>query len=305
MKLIQRMIYAPWRHVEQIVGGITGLLGQMRERLRPPSQPSLTSVKWLSSRTIRQEYFSDQFENNPEVFDKEFASTIDKKREEAEKQFWKVALVQITITGFMLLALVKATVTFSILGISASDVYKLRDFLLFCQAAVVSWSIVLQQYHHKLEDILAAWVKYNTQPDEARLPMLLRYFGPIETFNINILPYRRNQFHNPATKSVFRIHGTLRLLSAIGFASFTMLTPLIVAIGVYRDPPNGWFSLAVVAYWTVVALFAIASAAINVFGVPYTDYSYVMKLAELQKTDAASHRRVLAEIKRTGQLVDF
>jgi hypothetical protein len=305
MKLIQRTIYALRRHVEQIVDGVTGLLGQMRERLRSPSQPSLTSVKWLSSRTIRQEYFTDQFENNPEVFDKEFASTVDRKREEAEKQFWKVALVQITITGLMLLALVKATVNFSILGISASDAYKLRDFLLFCQAAVVSWSIVLQQYHHKLEDILAAWVKHNTQPDEARLPMLLRYFGPLETFNINILPYRRNQFHNPATKSVFRIYGTLRFLSAIGFASFTMLTPLIVAISVYRDPPNGWFSLTVVAYWTVVALFAVASAAINVFGVPYTDYSYVMKLAELQKSDAASHRRVLAEIKRTGQLADF
>ena len=305
MNLIRHAIYTLRRYVEQIVDGIADVATRLRERFRRPWQPSFTSVKWLSSRTIRQEYFTDQFENNPTLFDEEFASTVDKKREEAEKQFWKVALIQITITGLMLLALVKATVTFSILGISASDAYKLRDFLLFCQAAVVSWSIVLQQYHHKLEDVLAAWVKHNTQPDEGRLPMLLRYFGPIETFNINVLPYKRNQLHNLATKSIFRIHGMLRFLSAMGFVSFTMLTPLVVAISVYRDPPNGWFSFAAVIYWTVVALFAIASAAINVFGVPYTDYSYVMKLDALQKSDAGSHKRVLAEIKRTGRLVDF
>jgi len=40
----------------------------------------------------------------------------------------------------------------------------------------------------------------------------------------------------------FVLHGILRFLSAMAFASFTSVTPLIVAISVYREPPNGWFS---------------------------------------------------------------
>ncbi len=169
----------------------------------------------------------------------------------------------------------------------------------------MSWSVILQQHHHKLEDITVAWVRNNTQSEEALPVILLRYIGPIKAFNINVLPYKQNQFHNLATKNIFRIHRALRFLSAIAFASFTLVTPLIVTISVYRDPPNAWFSYAAIIYWTVVALFALASAAINVFGVPYTDLSYAMKLDALMRSDANSHKRVMAEIIRTGKIVEF
>jgi hypothetical protein len=302
---IQNAIHALKGIVGAFVQAVGGAFERMRTRIRRPSDPSFTSVKWLSSRHIRQQYFADQFESNPSLFDEAYANAIDQKREEAEKQFWKVALIQITITGFMLLALMKASVAFSIFGISSAEAYKLRDFLLFCQAAIVSWSIVLQQYHHKLEDIIVAWVRRSTQSEEALPPILLRYVGPIEAFNINVLPYKENQFHNLATKNIFRIHAILRFLSAIAFASFTLVTPLIVALSVYKDPPNGWFSFASVIYWVIVALFAVASAAINVFGVPYTDYSYAMKLDTLMKSDSISYKKVMAEITRTGRRVEF
>jgi hypothetical protein len=183
------------RAIASLKGTGAALAGRARELFRIAGEhvqrsraPSFTSIKWLSSRHIRQQYFEDQFRNNPSLFDKIFADVIDKKREEAEKQFLKVALIQITITGFMLLALMKASISFSILGILSADAYKLRGFLLFCHAATVSWSIVLQQHHHKLEDILVAWVKLNTPTQEALPPMSLRFLGPIETFNVNVLP---------------------------------------------------------------------------------------------------------------------
>jgi hypothetical protein len=295
--------------LKQTIGATADCMGKacagFKARRSRPAALTFTSVKWLSSRRIRQQYFTDQFESSPGLFDQAFADAIDKKRGEAEKQFLKVALVQITITSFMLLALMKASVTFSILGVSSADAYKLRDFLLFCQAATVSWSVILQQYHHKLEDIIVAWVKHNTASEEALPPILLRYLGPLEAFNINVLPYKQNQFHNLATRNIFRIHGVLRLLSALAFASFTLVTPLIVAISVYRVPSNGWFSYTAVLYWTVVMLFAITSSAINVFGIPYTDYSYAMKLDALQRSDPNSHRRIMADIVRTGKRVDF
>ncbi|WP_213739138.1 hypothetical protein [Bradyrhizobium sp. dw_411] len=73
------------------------LFRKLQQYRRQPSPPSFTSVKWLSSRRIRQQYFTDQFESNSQLFDQAFADTIDKKRDEAEKQFLKVALIQITI----------------------------------------------------------------------------------------------------------------------------------------------------------------------------------------------------------------
>jgi hypothetical protein len=101
---------------------------------------------------------------------------------------------------------------------------------------------------------------------------------------------------------VYRI---LRALAAMAFMSFTLITPLIVAISVYKEPPNGWFSYTVVLYWAVVFLFASVSAAINNFGVPYTDYSYAIKLDSLQKIDPAAHERIMAEIVRTKKRVDL
>ena len=52
-------------------------------------------------------------------------------------------------------------------------------------------------------------------------------------------------------------------------------------------------------------LFAIASSAINIFGVPYTDFSYAMKLDALMKSDPRRHKLVIAEIVRTKKLVDL
>lgn len=86
---------------------------------------------------------------------------------------------------------------------------------------------------------------------------------------------------------------------------FTTITPIFVAISTLRAPSNGWLSYAAVIYWATVFLFATASATINIFGVPYTDSSYVMKLDALMKSDPSAHGRVMAEIKRTGKLVDL
>ena len=111
MRKIQNAIHKLKRMVDTSVDGVKGLTEWVR--VRRPSPPSFTSVKWLSSRRIRQQYFTVQFEANLSLFDEAFANAIDQKREEAEKQFFKVALIQITLTGFMLLALMKATVAFN------------------------------------------------------------------------------------------------------------------------------------------------------------------------------------------------
>src|SRR6266481_4676906 len=108
MRQLQNAIDTLKSIVSVFIDGIGGAFERTLAVINRPSAASLTSVKWMSSRYIRRQYFADQFESNPNLFDEEFANAIDKKREEAEKQFLKVALIQITITGFMLLALMKA-----------------------------------------------------------------------------------------------------------------------------------------------------------------------------------------------------
>jgi hypothetical protein len=289
------------------LGALLDAMHEAFEQLRRKliRKPSFTSVRWLSSRRIRQQYFEDQIREDEGLFDQSYIAAIDQKRTEAEKQFFNIALTQMTLTGFLLLAFVKTTASISIFGISSTEVYKFRDFLLFCHAITVVWSIIIQQYHHKLEDLIVAWVKLKAASEEAAIPMFLRYLGPLEVFNINVLPYKQNQFHNLATRNIFRIHGLLRLVSVLGIMSFTTLTPVVVAISLFHDPSNGWFSYAAICFWVVVMLFAMASAAINIFGVPYTDFSYAMKLDALMKSDPRRHKIVMAEITRTNKLVDL
>jgi hypothetical protein len=54
-----------------------------------------------------------------------------------------------------------------------------------------------------------------------------------------------------------------------------------------------------------VGIFSVASSLINVFPLPYVDYSYVTKLAELQKADPQRHRQIHEEISRTGKLPEI
>jgi hypothetical protein len=95
METLQRVIIRLKMTGAALAGRVRELLRMAVERVPPPRAPSFTSVKWLSSCHIRQQYFGDQFRNNPSLFDKVFADVIDKKREEAEKKFLKVALAQL------------------------------------------------------------------------------------------------------------------------------------------------------------------------------------------------------------------
>ncbi|MBB5053058.1 hypothetical protein HNQ36_003049 [Afipia massiliensis] len=280
-------------------------LSSFLDRVIGKKQVSLTSIKRLSSRKIRQDYFADQMKKDPSLSSDDAIETFDKKRSEAEGAFLKLMIVQLTVTGFLGLALLKTDASFSIFGVSSTDAYKLRDFLLFCHAIIVTMSVVLQQHHHKLEDYLVAGIVSAGKPTEVYPMLMLKYFGPLETFNINVLPYQRHQFHNLATKYFFTTYKIFRFVAALGFMSFTLLIPLVTAISVFKDPSHGWVSYCAAGYWVAVMTFSTISMIIHVVGIPYTDYSYTMKLHDLQNTDPSRHKKVMEEIVRTNRLIEF
>lgn len=273
-------------------------------------KPKLTTTKWLPIRRIRQDACIEVLSHNTGVLNQGFFNALDQKRFEYDKLFWKVALAQITITTFLLLSLLSIDdVSLTIFGLSAKAVSKVREFLLFCHAFTIAYAIILQQYINKLEDFLVAHARHrfgNVEEDNDELKIyLLRYLSPIEAFNLIFLPYKKNLFHHAISKSLIKMLSILRALSALGFAAFTMIVPLIAAVTIALNPNFGWLSYCVVGYWTTVALFSTASALVNFFPLPYTDFSYVMKLEELHKKNPGQHKRVIEEMVRTGKLPEL
>lgn len=261
-------------------------------------------------RRVRQDACIDVLSKNQCPLDQAFFDALDSKRLEYDKQFWKVALAQITITGFLGLSLLSIDdVNFSIFGFSGKELSKVREFLLFCHALMIAYAIILQQYIQKLEDFLVAYGRRrfdSINPDNDELKIyLFRYLSPIEAFNVTFLPYRKDLFHNAASKFLIKVHNIFRLLSVLGIVIFTMLVPLFAAISIALSPNFGWLSYCVVGYWAAVAIFSLASALLNQFPLPYTDFSYVMKLADLQNKDPVHHQKLLKEIVATGKLPDI
>ena len=267
---------------------------------------TLTATKWLMMRRIRQEACREVLTTNNALLDHNFFDALENKRLEYDKQFWKLAIVQLTITGLLALSLFTIEyINFSIFGVSGRALSKFREFLLFAHALTVGYAIILQQYIHKLEDFLVSYAasKFdkNEEDNDALKIFLFRYIGPIEAFNIGFLPYRKHLFHAPLSKFVFRLHGIFRAISGFGFAAFTMFVPLIGAIIVVLSPNFGWLSYCIVAYWFTVGAFSIASMLINILPLPYHDFTYVMKLQKLQEQNPERHRQIMKESVKTGK----
>lgn len=277
---------------------------------RKRSKPKFVSLKWLRSRTIRQDACIEVLAAGSKQLDQNFFDALNEKRSEYDKQFWKVAVLQLTVTSFLMLSLIDLKgISFSIFGLSAGALANAREFLLFCHAMTIGFGVVIQQHVHKLEDVLVAHARQvigDNKPDNEELKIyLLRYLSPIETFNLIFLPYRKHLFYNRASKIVLSIHNISRAVTAMGFVAFTILVPIIASFTIWEHPNFGWLSYAVFAYWWAVSIFSLASALINVFPLPYLDYSYAMKLQALQQKDPERHKQVMAEIARMGKLPEI
>lgn len=272
--------------------------------------PKLTTTKWLSIRRIRQDACIEVLSRNTGVLDQSFFDALDIKRSEYDKLFWKVGITQITITAFLMLSLLSIEdVSFTIFGFSATALSKFREFLLFCHALTIGYAIVLQQYIFKLEDFLVAHARSrfkNVEEDDDEMKIyLLRYLSPIEAFHLIFLPYKRHLFHNALSKLILKVHAISQVLSAFGFAAFSMIVPLIAAVMIALSPNFGWLSYCIVIYWTALAVFSTASALVNFSPLPYTDFSYVTQLAEIQKKNPARHKQLIDEMVRTSKLPEL
>lgn len=237
------------------------------------SKAKLVAKRWLSARLIRQQACIEVLQAGSKHLDENFFESLDTKRAACDQQFWKASVVQLTITGFLFLSFLDLKgVHFSIFGVSADALANAREFLLFCHALTVIFTIVLQQYISKLEDFLVAYARYHIgsdKPDDDELKIfMMRFISPIEAFNVMFLPYRKNLFYNSASKIILRVHNLTRAIAAIGFASFSILVPTIASILTWQSPNFGWLSYGVVGYWWAVGAFSVASALLNVFALP-------------------------------------
>jgi hypothetical protein len=273
-------------------------------------KPKFVTNKWLSSRTIRQDTCIEVLKTGSKHLDEYFFDDLNGKRIEYDKQFWRVMIIQLTITGFLMLSLLDLHgIHFSIFGFSADALKSAREFLLFCHALCIGFLTVLQQHIQKLEDFLVAFARQTVgdkEPDNEELKIYtMKFLNPVETFNLVFLPYRKHLFYNAASKLLVRVYTVARFIASIGFIVFSLVVPTIAAIAIAKNPNFGWLSYCVVGYWWAMGIFSLAASLLNIFPLPYADYSYVMKLSELEKTDPAKHSQVHAEIAKTGKLPEI
>ncbi len=263
----------------------------------------LVTIRWLSSRHIRQAEFAEILSNNRELFGQAYIDDVNKTRSDYEKIFWKVGLFQFTLTGILVLYLMSVEVSFSFLGFSSQAIGKLAEFVLFAHGVTIGYSIVLQQLIHKLEDVLFTFAREQSKErgTESYLFYALRYASPTEAMAIDFLPSSKHDlFQNDLGKFLEVAHGYFRAVSALGFAALTMVVPLIAAIVIAFKPSYGVFSYLIVAYWFAVGIYSVLAMLKGWVGIPFTDYSYSRKLAELETKDPAKYHEVIAEAVRTN-----
>jgi len=267
----------------------------------------LVARRRLTIRDIRRRHFSGVLAGSPrELFSNEFFEKIISEKRDQDRVFWKVGVVYFSLIALLGFALAPFKLQISILGFSSGDLYSLREVVLFLCAVMSSYLFLIQSFSYQLEDLLRVFIESRTQDEIARRFYSVRYQNPITALTTAYFAPPNNHSATAVARAIFKIFDCSRILVVAAFALVMMGIPLFAAGSILIHATHSpLVSMFVVGIWMASAILNVAHTVIANWGVPFKDYSYVMKLAEIQGRDPERHRLIHEEIIRTKQLRDL
>jgi hypothetical protein len=189
------------------------------------------------------------------------------------------------------------------LGFSSSDLYALREVVLFLCAIISSYLFLVQSFIYQLEDVLDLSTEFKTSNESARKFLSLAYRNPLTALQIAYYPPPEHHSATKLSMIVLRIFDCSRVAVAIAFVLVMISIPCLAAYSVLTNPTHGiWVSILVVAIWVASGLLNLAHTLVANKGIRFRDFQYVMKLKEIQENDPDRHARIHQEIIRTKKL---
>jgi hypothetical protein len=268
-------------------------------------KPTIAKRVWLTVEQVRRSSILDALSTvaGRKLFTASYATELASRRNELEKAFWRVAIFNILIAGILFLNSSLIAAEFTIGGISFRQISPVKEILLFVSSTLVVIVAYLGLQVRAMNTALSAWLEKTYSPGIREVARLKLMGLPGEA---GAWPSSGNPSIHPASlRHGYAIVVALALIVwLVIFILATFAINIIIIVDTIRNPnfPPLW-SWMVVAYAIAGQIISTALSALHFLPLPYTDYTDVMKLVDLEKRDPVAYleerRRAFEEaIKR-------
>jgi len=257
----------------------------------PKKKPTLAKRVWLTSEQVRKMSILDALSTSAgqKLLTESYATELAGRRNELEKAFWRVSIFSMLVAGILFLNSSLIAAEFTIGGISFKQVSPVKEILLFISGTLVVIVAHLQIQVRAINTTLSAWLeqKYSPSVRAVATLKLMGLPGEATAWPTSGKPH----FFPAGLRTVYGLTVALALIVWLVILVLALfLVNIVIIVDVIRNP-----NLPPLLSWTIVT-YAIAAhivstgiAMLQFLPLPYTDYSVVMKLVDLEKRDPATY----------------
>jgi hypothetical protein len=273
-------------------------------RRRKLGIPPFVQKRRLTLSSIRKRHFALSMETDDGViFTEAFFDDLTKERRALNQSYWKVALFYYTLVMVLGLSMAPFKLKFNVLGVSVEDLYALREVFLLLIAIVMTYLAILVGAIAQYDEMLETYVERKISDIAAQRFYALRFRDPLRALVGSWLAPPANHRGNLTTFLLLHVYDNCNRLVIFGFIALSIVIPCAGVISILKAPTHSLLiSSVVVVFWVSAAMTNLIFVWFWRRGLVYKDFTYVTKLADLEKTDPALHHSIHQQILATKTL---
>jgi hypothetical protein len=240
------------------------------------------SVRWVALTTLEMFGFSELLKQvkTEELFNDEFASSIEKLRNDQEKLFFSTMITQNTLLLLLLLGIIPLSSSINLFGITVVPGGRLREILIAIISTMTFYMAGIHTSISSMSTFLWQYALHKGFDDTTRATLLMRYLPlriraplPYSFIQKEVVPTR-------FTRIFLRTHSSI-------IGSVLLIVPMVInvlfvvaLVDVWTSPAfSRWISYPLVIYGALATLSGIGAWLLAVVPLPF---QFVRKERRLQ-----------------------
>lgn len=261
---------------------------------------ALSKLVWLRPIDVRSKLIEGVLKNtDSSLFDENYIADISEKSSKISSLFWRLTFLQFILTCSLLLN-IYATSELSFFGLSITDIDSIKEFVF---AVIIVLSVVTSAQNSRvieIDAVIKKWLEIKCENETSRYFYAFQFADPKLQSMQRWIPNEVSQHHVIGTRLKQFLDGIFSLIAIAWSAMFLLIWIALPALILY----DIWFStnLARPLHWSAIAFFSMGLFISSYWGAiqwikyPYTDYTKLDELRELERTDPARCKERLREL---------
>jgi hypothetical protein len=258
----------------------------------------LTPIRWRTLESLRAERFAELLDTKigKTAFDESYIQALASHKVELEKTMWKVAIFNFGITIALFLNIAVFPAEFSVLGVKAQNLAKVKELLLFVSSTLIVVTTLMSTNAIVLKRVITVWVNKIYVPDAAQF-VILKFgdrIGELYPWPLASSGARHLPMMGVVAGYIVFIIALFLIAIAVLLASVTVNA--LIIWDAFARPSLPWMWSPLIGGYSILChTFSVFSVCALFVPLPFRDYQKFNELSALSKTDPVAYRERLRQ----------